>query len=90
VDTDRAVAMQALRDVDAEPATYDPEGGTLTLAARRGVDTLRTALRALEQAGAHPIDVGLHRPTLDDVFLTMTRSGAARRSLSAAASIRRR
>jgi hypothetical protein len=88
VDTDHAVAMRALQDVDPEPATYDPGHGTLTLAARDGVDTLRMALHVLEQAGVHPIDVGLHKPTLDDVFLAMTRPGASR-SLTVASSPRR-
>jgi len=89
VDTDCAAAVQALQDVDPEPATYDPQRGTLTLAARHGVDTLRAALHALEHSGVNPTDVALHKPTLDDVFLALTRPGAASRYLSAAASTRR-
>ena len=84
VDTACAAAIQALLDVDPEPATYDPQRGTLTLAAGHGVDTLRAALHALEQARVNPTDVGLHKPTLDDVFLALTRPGATGRSLSAA------
>ncbi|WP_040495040.1 daunorubicin resistance protein DrrA family ABC transporter ATP-binding protein [Ilumatobacter nonamiensis] len=37
-----------------------------------GAGTLTTALRALDDAGIAISDVGLRRPTLDDVFLTLT------------------
>jgi len=29
-------------------------------------------LRALDIAGIHPLDVGLKRPSLDDVFMSLT------------------
>jgi daunorubicin resistance ABC transporter ATP-binding subunit len=90
LDTDGAAAMAALHHVDPEPATYDPQRGTLALPARHGVDTLRAALHALDNAGITPTDVGLHKPKLDDVFLALTRPGGSSLSLSAAAgSIRR-
>jgi ABC-2 type transport system ATP-binding protein len=37
-----------------------------------GAATLTVALRELDQRGVVLVDVGLHRPTLDDVFLTLT------------------
>jgi ABC-2 type transport system ATP-binding protein len=30
------------------------------------------ALRALDEAKIHPLDIGLKRPSLDDVFLSLT------------------
>jgi ABC-2 type transport system ATP-binding protein len=30
------------------------------------------ALRALNDAKIHPLDIGLRRPSLDDVFLSLT------------------
>jgi ABC-2 type transport system ATP-binding protein len=30
------------------------------------------ALRALDDAKIHPLDIGLRRPSLDDVFLSLT------------------
>jgi ABC-2 type transport system ATP-binding protein len=30
------------------------------------------ALRALNEANIHPLDIGLRRPSLDDVFLSLT------------------
>jgi len=46
----------------------------IVLAAPDGPRTLRRALRLLAQAGVTPTDVALHRPTLDDVFLALTRA----------------
>jgi ABC-2 type transport system ATP-binding protein len=37
-----------------------------------GASTLMAALRRLDEAGIAITDVGLRRPTLDDVFLTLT------------------
>ena len=39
---------------------------------RGGADVLREALRLLDDTGVTLIDVGLRRPDLDDVFLTLT------------------
>ena len=41
-----------------------------------GVGVLREALRRLDEAGLMVDDAGLGRPTLDDVFLTLTGHGA--------------
>jgi len=30
------------------------------------------AVKALDDAGIHPLDLGLKRPSLDDVFLSLT------------------
>jgi ABC-type multidrug transport system ATPase subunit len=51
----------------------------IVLPAPNGSATLRHALRLLDQADINPTDVALHRPTLDDVFLTLTRGTAADR-----------
>lgn len=45
---------------------------TLTAAVSGGADTLREVLRRLDQTSVKILDVGLRRPTLDDVFLTLT------------------
>jgi ABC-2 type transport system ATP-binding protein len=37
-----------------------------------GSQALFEALKALDSAGIHPLDVGLKRPSLDDVFLSLT------------------
>jgi len=40
--------------------------------ARDGTATLVAAVRALDEAGIEPEDVALQRPSLDDVFLSVT------------------
>jgi ABC-2 type transport system ATP-binding protein len=72
-DAQRTAAINALHRLTPEPA-YDRQRGMLVLPATDGVTTLREALRALDTAAITPTDVGLHKPTLDDVFLTLTRS----------------
>ncbi len=45
---------------------------TVTAPISGGARTLTQALRALEDDGVELIDVGLRRPTLDDVFMSLT------------------
>ncbi len=54
----------------------------VVLPAPHGPLTLRHALRLLDQADITPTDVALHRPTLDDVFLTLTRGTTTDRELA--------
>ncbi|MGH3441190.1 MAG: ATP-binding cassette domain-containing protein [Nitriliruptorales bacterium] len=44
----------------------------LTAPLRDGTDAFVAAVRELDSAGVRLLDVGLRRPTLDDVFLTLT------------------
>lgn len=37
-----------------------------------GTKTLIDVVKALDEAGIHPLDLGLKRPSLDDVFLSLT------------------
>ena len=37
-----------------------------------GTKALMEAVKALDDAGIHPLDLGLKRPSLDDVFLSLT------------------
>jgi hypothetical protein len=49
----------------------------IVLPAPDGPLTLRHALRLLDQADITPSDVALHQPSLDDVFLALTRGGTS-------------
>ena len=69
-------ALRRTARVTRQPATNDRNAGHAPLHRPDGVATLRDALRLLDEAGITPTDVGLHRPTLDDVFLTLTRHAA--------------
>jgi len=52
------------------------DGRALTAPVVGGAETLTRALRLLDVQGVAVQDVGLRRPTLDDVFLSLTGSGA--------------
>jgi ABC-2 type transport system ATP-binding protein len=50
----------------------DEAGRRLVAAVAEGAGDLRRALDALDDAGIGVLEFGLRRPTLDDVFLTLT------------------
>jgi len=59
------------RDLTAE-ALLDEHTRKLTVPASGGAQTLLQVVRDLGEAGVHIDDVALRRPTLDDVFLSLT------------------
>jgi ABC-2 type transport system ATP-binding protein len=50
----------------------DEQSRRLSAAITGGVDVLRDVLQLLKERDVALVDVGLHRPTLDDVFLSLT------------------
>ncbi len=58
--------------------TVDDHTRRLTVPAHGGAQSLVTVLRDLDEASIAIDDIGLRRPTLDDVFLTLTGHGTAR------------
>lgn len=78
VSHDRATAAGALTTVAGGELVT--EGQALLIPAIDGARTLTAAVRALDDAGIDPQDIGLRRPTLDDVFLTLTGHRAEERS----------
>jgi len=69
-DIDRA--HTALAVVAVGEVQVDHETRRLTAAVDSGANALREALRELHRSQVSVLDVGLRRPTLDDVFLTLT------------------
>ena len=59
-----------------EPET-DQEDLRVHAPVRDGVAALTAVAQALQEAGASVLDLGLRRPTLDEVFLRLTGQGAA-------------
>jgi len=59
------------------PVTVDDSGRSLEVPVQHGPSTLAAALAELGQAGVKLHDAGIRRPTLDDVFLTLTGHAAA-------------
>jgi len=69
---DRERASAILAEVIGEVPTSDLSGTGMRMPARDGTATLVAAVRALDEAGIEPEDVALQRPSLDDVFLSVT------------------
>ncbi|MEM1334491.1 MAG: AAA family ATPase, partial [Actinomycetota bacterium] len=70
---DAAIAEEVLRRVcqaEVDVDAGDRRSMHATIDARDGV--VPTALRSLDEVGVDVIDVGLRRPTLDDVFMALT------------------
>ncbi|MBG6238864.1 ABC-2 type transport system ATP-binding protein [Mycetocola sp. CAN_C7] len=68
-DIDRVAASVR---IDREPV-IDLASLTVTVESPAGAAGLLRAVRALDAAGIEPEDLALRRPTLDDVFLSLTR-----------------
>jgi ABC-2 type transport system ATP-binding protein len=63
---------ERLRSLGSDEPQVDEQIRRLTLPVRGGADVLAEALRRLEGSDAEVVDVGLRRPDLDDVFLSLT------------------
>jgi ABC-2 type transport system ATP-binding protein len=63
---------KALEAVDGDVLQSDEESRTLSIASRKGVSTVKSVLHELEKAKIDIENISLHRPTLDDVFLSLT------------------
>ncbi len=71
-DADITRARSALELICVSEIMIDYETRTLTAPVDGGANSLREALQKLHAAKVAVVDVGLRRPTLDDVFLTLT------------------
>ena len=72
---DEAVAL--LGRVGGDETTPDPETRSATAPAPEGSRTVIEAIRAFDAAGIQLDDISLRRPTLDEVFLSITEEVAA-------------
>jgi ABC-2 type transport system ATP-binding protein len=66
------LATKVLAEVGAEEPTADDQSRKVGVLVDTGSKALVEALRRLDIEGVGVLDVGLHRPTLDDVFLSLT------------------
>ena len=70
---DRETAERVLREVSVDGVRVGENGRELTVAAGgQGASDLLRVLQGFERERVAVYDVGLRRPTLDDVFLTLT------------------
>ena len=73
----RAEALEAVSGLSGAVPFYDEETARISL--RVGADgskALVETVRRLDALGIHPEDLGIRRPSLDDVFLSLTGHGA--------------
>jgi ABC-2 type transport system ATP-binding protein len=68
----RERATSVLRDVTGEEPMFEPNKACLVVHAPDGSKTLIKVVRALDEADIAPEDLEMHKPTLDEVFLTLT------------------
>jgi ABC-2 type transport system ATP-binding protein len=68
----RATAVEVLTRLTGDEPAVDPTTGALRVPARDGAQTVVEAIVALDGAGVTPTGLALHKPTLDDVFLSLT------------------
>ena len=69
-DTD--ATSRVLAEVGTGEPTVDQHGRRVQVAVGAGAKSLVEALRRLDVENVTVLDVGLHRPSLDDVFLSLT------------------
>ncbi|HEX4702488.1 MAG TPA: ATP-binding cassette domain-containing protein [Pseudonocardiaceae bacterium] len=63
---------QVLAEVGSDEPKVDEQARRISVAVDTGPKALIEALRRLDTDSIGVLDVGLHRPTLDDVFLSLT------------------
>jgi len=65
-------AVTALSAIASGEAHVDPQAGRVSVPVSAGGSVVADAVRLLDAAGIGIADLSLRRPTLDDVFLTLT------------------
>ncbi|MEV0296285.1 ATP-binding cassette domain-containing protein [Nocardia sp. NPDC050710] len=72
-----APALAVLAQVGIGEPVYEPGTVEVSIVIGDGSRTMVEALRRLDDAGVCVVDAEVHRPTLDDVFLSLTGTSAA-------------
>jgi len=76
----RLTQIMAELDTTMPQVTVDEHTRRLSIATNAGADGLMALVRKVAEEHIEIDDVGLHRPTLDDVFLTLTGHAAEERA----------
>ncbi len=67
-----AEALELLRPLAATEPRSDIASGRISLPVHHGAGTLAEVVRRIDGAGLEVAELSLHRPSLDDVFLSLT------------------
>jgi ABC-2 type transport system ATP-binding protein len=65
-------AIAAIKDLTGSEPLHDEDRDYLVIPAEDGSQSLIEVVRAMDTASVPILDIELHRPTLDDVFLSIT------------------
>ena len=65
-------AIAAINDLTGADPLHDEQRGLLVIPAEEGSRSLVEVVRAMDDASVPIMDIELHKPTLDDVFLSLT------------------
>jgi ABC-2 type transport system ATP-binding protein len=65
-------ALELLRPLSATEPRADAASGRISVPVHHGAGTLAEVVRVIDSAGLEVAELSLHRPSLDDVFLTLT------------------
>lgn len=68
----RSSFEKAEQVINSKSLQSDPDQRTLSIATKGGIKEVKAALQKLEDAKIDVENLSMHRPTLDDVFLTLT------------------
>jgi daunorubicin resistance ABC transporter ATP-binding subunit len=67
----RERAIEVLRNVGSNEPLLEPNRGCIVVTASDGARTMMEVVRLLDEADLTPEDLEMHKPTLDEVFLTL-------------------
>ena len=67
-----AAAIAAINNLTGSDPLHDEDRGVLVVPAKHGSRSLVEVVRAMDDASIPILDIELHKPTLDDVFLSIT------------------
>jgi ABC-2 type transport system ATP-binding protein len=70
-------AIEMLKTFSKKPPIVDSDGVTVRVPVHDGSKSLLGVVRELDKTKLEPVSVALHRPSLDDVFLSLTGSKAS-------------
>ncbi|ADD41536.1 daunorubicin resistance protein DrrA family ABC transporter ATP-binding protein [Stackebrandtia nassauensis] len=69
---DASAVVQTVDALGMSGYTVDDETHKISIPVTDGTEALFEAVRRLDEASVKPADIGIHRPTLDDVFMRLT------------------
>jgi len=69
---DKDAALKAVNSVAKKKPTYDRQTSKITVPVVEGSKSLLRIVRELDDNKIEPAEISLHRPSLDDVFLSLT------------------